>query len=139
MKTNTKTTAALVQITPSPTKCRTRIEDPDDAPRLRRLECRLYDRCLFYAAKKNWRGFHCNDCQAYERLTPAERRRDHIAIHQMLEETQLLPAIRDGETITDEENDDDSLTEPGAPAAPRASGYAFDPYDCDQPGAPGAK
>ena len=42
-----------------------RIGTPEKAEKgqgTRHLDCDRYDACLDYAAKKNWAGFHCEDC-----------------------------------------------------------------------------
>ena len=110
-----KKAASLVQISPRPTKTH-RIEDPERAAELRRLDCRSYSGCLDTAAAQDWRGFHCNGCSAYEPLTPMERKRDHRALLDMLAQTQLISELRLGAATTDEveeANDDDRNVAPG--------------------------
>ncbi len=40
------------------------VTDPDEVRRM--VFCRYYDDCLDVAIRKNWRGFHCMKCRAYE-------------------------------------------------------------------------
>jgi hypothetical protein len=101
-----KKTPALKVIKPRPTRCH-RIEDPEHVPGLRRIDCRAYDACLDVAATKDWRGFHCNDCGAYEPQTRAEARRDYFATLELLAETQLLPALVDPASAADVFEDED--------------------------------
>lgn len=37
-------------------------EDPERIPEIRSLDCSRYERCLTYAASKNWTGFTCRLC-----------------------------------------------------------------------------
>ena len=82
-------------------------------PALRRLDCRQYDGCLDIAVDNDWRGFHCNDCKAYEKQTPTEARRDYFATLEFLSDTQLLAGLRQAtfrtqSLIDDEQEPDDA-------------------------------
>jgi hypothetical protein len=87
-----KNTTALIQITPNPTRCH-RVDDPDQVAEQRRLDCRSYGACVDVAADADWRGFHCGRCAAYQPQTAAERRRDNLAILDMLAESQVLSDV----------------------------------------------
>jgi len=41
--------------------------DPEALPSLRLLTCERYERCLTYAASKNWEGFTCRLCPTWRR------------------------------------------------------------------------
>jgi len=61
-------------------------EDAGDADTgaLRRIYCRLYDRCLDAAIKKNWAGFTCGACPIEDSLSPVEQRQQAHTISEAL-------------------------------------------------------
>src|SRR5690349_5763747 len=87
------TDSTLVRITPHPVRS-PRIDDPDEVPKLRRLDCRNYDGCLDIAIENRWPGFTCIGCPGYQRQTAAEAKRDYFATLNFLAETQLLQQLR---------------------------------------------
>jgi hypothetical protein len=50
---------------PNPIRARLN-EDPEAMPGIRRLDCRLYEDCLYTAATKDWSGWHCHACRCYQ-------------------------------------------------------------------------
>lgn len=52
------------------------VEDPEEAARVRRLDCRTYGSCLLTAWRSGWPGFSCRGCSAYSAMTHYEKRRD---------------------------------------------------------------
>ena len=61
-----------------------RITDPDDAPRVRRLDCRRYTGCLEVAHAQDWHGFTCNGCEAHEPQSEDEARADLDGLARLL-------------------------------------------------------
>ena len=47
--------------------------DADEVAAVRKLDCRIYPRCLDAAVDAVWPGFSCMKCKAYEPLTEAEQ------------------------------------------------------------------
>jgi hypothetical protein len=47
--------------------------------------CKRYDRCLDFAARSHWQGFHCDRCSTREEITFAE------AVREMRARTQGEP------------------------------------------------
>jgi hypothetical protein len=47
------------------------VENLDNADRVRRFDCRSYNPCVVMAARRDWSGFTCRKCDAYE-PPPAE-------------------------------------------------------------------
>jgi hypothetical protein len=94
MSTNASENAKenLVQIRPRPTAC-ARIEDPNQVPLWRRLDCQDYDGCIDVAVEGGWDGFHCKGCEGYRPLTPQQRTRDLHSILEFLAETDVLPGV----------------------------------------------
>ena len=90
----------------NPVACN-RITDPDNVNRIRRIDCRSYDRCLDFAVDSGWRGFHCNECRGYEAPTPEEQRRDYMGALTLLAETQLLASLAVPEPVFVDETDED--------------------------------
>lgn len=52
------------------------IYDPEQAPAQRRLHCCHALACVRYAARRNWPGFSCNKCLAFEAITPTDEQAD---------------------------------------------------------------
>lgn len=66
---------AGLEVLPNPTP-RKRVEDPDRTSGTRHLHCRRYNGCLDVAVVKGWRGFSCENCGAFEPLSPQGEYRD---------------------------------------------------------------
>lgn len=60
---------------PTPVACR-QVFDPEEAARVRRLDCRHYSACLSVACRQRWEGFSCRSCPAYLAPTEIETRAD---------------------------------------------------------------
>jgi hypothetical protein len=56
------------------------IDDPDEVPAVRQLHCQKYNSCLALAEARNWAGFACTACSAFEPMTPEEEESDRLAL-----------------------------------------------------------
>jgi hypothetical protein len=79
-------------------------ERADDAPAVRRLNCRYYDRCLDVADVQNWPGFTCNGCDAFVPIDAEQERCDLVGMVEMLIEAGIM-APPDGEEWTFDDPD----------------------------------
>lgn len=96
-------------------------ERTDDAPNVRRLNCRYYDRCLDVADVQNWPGFTCHGCDAFVPIDAEQERADLVGMVEMLIEAGIMEPP-DGEEWTfgdpdshdtdDEIEDYDDVIEP---------------------------
>jgi hypothetical protein len=118
MTTKRKTLPVIAA--PNPTRCH-RIEDPELAASARHLDCQTYNTCLDLAARKDWRGFHCGGCGAYQAPTPLQRRRDMLGALRLLAETQVMSLLATGETVVDEEDEEHDDSVEKTPAAPSSA------------------
>ena len=69
-----------------------RITDPEDAPAVRRLDCRSYNACLTVCCAKHWEGFTCNGCAAHDPQTRTEARGDLDGLAGVV--AQVAPGLR---------------------------------------------
>lgn len=83
---------ALTTLAPNPTPAF--IHNPDDAGSVRRLSCVVYSECLTVSYKMSWRGFGCNECQAFRAISAEENRHDIEAL------ASLIGAMLRGGSLT---------------------------------------
>jgi hypothetical protein len=56
------------------------LDDPDEVPAVRELHCRRYDQCLTLAEAREWAGFACTACAAFEPQTAEQEAADHLGL-----------------------------------------------------------
>lgn len=58
----------------------------DNVDTYRKLDCKIYDRCLDVAVVQQWGSFACEACTAYARAEPMPSSRDEYkAMHKFLQ------------------------------------------------------
>ena len=70
---------------PNPVRRDAPIQDEENAPFIRKLHCRMQSGCLKYAAKAQWQGMSCEQCDVDAPLSLIEMRADIEAMTRMWE------------------------------------------------------
>lgn len=73
------------------------IRDPELVEEVRQTGCRYYNECLTIAFRRDWEGFHCNECLSY---SPYPLAQDYEGCAQLVEQlSQIAPFSCDDSTV----------------------------------------